>query len=272
MYADDTVLYLSGENIDNMVINLQTDLDRYSDWCSKNFLSLNVSKTKFVVFGTSQRTKRIGNVNLTLNGVSLYKEPYYKYLGIILDSHLNYKQHIDQCSKIVSHKIYLLSKIRRYITEETAIFIFKTMIAPILDYGDILYSGGTNKNVSNLQKFQNRALRICLDIQHYIPTILLHQQAEVPNLVTRRACNFKKYMFKQKSNLDLIKQPVRNTRLNDAVIFDTVRPNIEKFKNNPLYKGSIIWNALPVQTRNIIDYIDFKKYLKEWAYDVTMLN
>ena len=138
------------------------------------------------------------------------------YLGIVLDSSLNYKLHIGQCSKIVSHKIYLLPKIGRFINEETAIFISKSMIAPIFYYGDILYVGGTASNLSKLQLIQNRALRICLDIHHYLPTILLHQHTNVPNLVTRRSCNIQKYMFKQKKNVNLINVPdqiLRNLKI-----------------------------------------------------------
>ena len=272
LYADDTVLYISGKEIREMVELLQEDLGTYSNWCSKNFLTLNVKKTKYVIFGTSQRTKSINNCELYLNGAKLFREPYYKYLGITLDSHLSYKQHIDQCAKIVSHKIYLLTKIRRFVSEDTATFIFKSMIAPILDYGDIIFMGSTSNNLMKLQRLQNRALRVCLNVHHYIPTILLHQQTGVPNLITRRSCNLKKYMFKQKNNQALIKIPVRNTRLNDAIIFKTDRPVIEKYKCNPLYKGAVLWNSMTVEIRNCEGYSNFKKYLKTWAYDVTMLN
>ena len=271
LYADDTVLYHTGDNIEEIRDNLQEDLDQYSSWCSKNFLSLNVKKTKFVIFGTRQRTKNIDHVDLKMNGISIYKEPYYKYLGILLYSGLNYKQHVDQCVNIVSHKIYVLSKIRRFIDEKTSIFIYKSMIAPIIDYGDVVYMGGMSSNLSRLQKLQNRALRICLDVHHYLPTILLHQQAEIPNLCTRRSCNIKKYMFRQKNNMDLVKIPTVNTRRNDAIIFKTVRPNLEKFKNNPLYTGALIRNTLPTDVRNIENYTSLKLFLKEWAYDVTML-
>ena len=272
LYADDTVLYVSGQDTGDMVEILQQDLERYSNWCVENHLTLNVSKTKFVVFGTKQRTKRVDNIELFLNDSRLFKEPYYKYLGILLDSSLSYKQHMEQCAKIVSHKIYLLSKIRKWITEDTAVFIYKSMIAPILDYGDIIYMGGLSANLSKLQRLQNRALRICLNIHHYLPTILLHQQTKVPNLVTRRSSNLKKYMFKQKENEELVQIPVVNTRLHDAITFKTVRPKIEKYKKNPLYRGALLWNSLSSNVRNIEDYPEFKRYIRNWAENVTMLN
>ena len=79
-------------------------------------------------------------------------------------------------------------------------------------------------------------------------------------------------MFKQKYNADLVKVPAVFTRLHDAISFKTVKPNIEKFKNNPLYKGAKLWNTLAADIRNLEDYSNFKSYLKEWASDVTMLN
>ena len=271
LYADDTVLYLSGRDIDNMVLGLQSDLDRYSSWCEQNYLTLNVKKTKYVIFGTSQRTKTVQNFELKLNGTNLFKEPFYNYLGITLDSNLSYNQRVKQCMKIVSHKIYLLAKIRKFINEETALFIYRSMIAPIIDYGDIKYMGGMEENLLKLQRLQNRGLRICMNIQHHIPTILLHQQAQIPNLATRRSCNLKKYMFKQQNNHSLIKIPVVNTRINKAFVFKTQRPHIEKYKRNPLYEGALIWNSLKPEIRNIENYTGFKLYLKKWARNRTLL-
>ena len=271
LYADDTVLYLSGDNIYDVVTKLQEDLDKYSGWCIQNCLTLNVKKTKYVIFGTRQRTKSINDFDLKLNDTLLHKEPFSKYLGITLDSHLTYKQHVNQCIKIVSHKIYLLAKIRQFINECTPLFIYKSMIAPIIDYGDIIYMGGTEDNLSKLQKLQNRGLRICLKIQHHIPIILLHQQAEIPNLKTKHACNIKKYMYKQQCQLNLVKAPVVNTRMNKAIVFKTQKPNIEKFKKNLLYVGAMTWNSMKPEIRNIESYEGFKSHQKEWAMNVTIL-
>ena len=78
LYADDTVLYLLGDNIYDVVAKLQEDLDKYSGWCIQNCLTLNVKKTKYVIFGTRQRTKSINDFDLKLNDTLLHKEPFYK--------------------------------------------------------------------------------------------------------------------------------------------------------------------------------------------------
>ena len=87
-----------------------------------------------------------------LNGDKLIRVPYYKYLGVFLDTNLTFKKHIDVSKKLICHKLYLLSKIRKYINEFTAISIFKSMVVPLIDYGNIVYSGTSYQNLDKLQK------------------------------------------------------------------------------------------------------------------------
>ena len=270
LYADDTVIYYSGSQIQDIGPHLQSDLNSYYNWCNTNCVTLNVKKTKFVIYGTRGRVKKMKNVVLNLGGKQIYCEPSYNYLGIVLDSAagLSFKKHMDQCARVVSHKILILSKIRKSVSEDTAIFVYRSMIAPIIDYG--VYSGGFQEGITKLQKLQNRALRICLDVHHYLPTVLLHQEAEVVNLKVRSSRNVKKYMFKQQSNEDLVVMPKIQTRRHKGTFFKTYKPNLEIFKKNPLYRGALIWNALDPEVRNIPTFKKFKIYLKDWAKNMNM--
>ena len=60
----------------------------------------------------------------------------YKYLGVTLDQGLNFNLHTQ--NKLSSHKVYMLSGIRPYITKDAALKIYKSKICPYMDYGDIL--------------------------------------------------------------------------------------------------------------------------------------
>ena len=84
---------------------------------------------------------------------------------------LNYNKHLENCLKLISHKAYLFNKIRMYIYTNTATTLYKTMILPILDYGDVIYDGANQKLLNDFQKLQNRILWIVpkvIDIhQHY---------------------------------------------------------------------------------------------------------
>ena len=72
-------------------------------------------------------------------------------------------------------------------------------------------------------------------------------------------------MFKMKTNIDHLNLRDIHTRLHDAPVFETVKPNSEKCKNNVFYAGAVTWNNLPVAIRNIETYERFKFQQKRWA-------
>ena len=164
LYADDTALYLSGNDLDVIEYNLQEDLNRFSVWCKQNVLTVNVQKTKYVIYGTSQMLKKARNLKFSFGNILLIREHYYKYLGMFLDATLSFNKHIDFVNKVTSHKIFTLSKIRNYIDQRTALYIFKSMVCPIFDYGDIIYEGGNTNRLEKLKRTQNRGLKICMNI------------------------------------------------------------------------------------------------------------
>ena len=111
---------------------------------------------------------------------------------------------MENCQKLISHKAYLLNKIRMYIDIQTAIRIYKTMILPIIEYGNVIYDGSNQKLLNDLQTSQNRILRICLQRNRYTPTTVLHQSCNINMLKDRRIMHLNLYMFKQKGNLSII--------------------------------------------------------------------
>ena len=108
-----------------------------------------------------KRSKSIDTV-LSLNNNILDRVCSYKYLGFILDDHLNFNKHIAEMCNLVTHKLYLLAKIRKYLTTDTCITVFKTMVLSIIEYGDVVYSGTSACNLGKKDKLFYRGLRICL--------------------------------------------------------------------------------------------------------------
>ena len=134
LYADDTVLYLSGE-LNDITNNIIQDLSNFKLWCTRNKLTLNVSTTKYVTFGLKSQTKKIRDHHVHIDDLQIDHVSSYKYLGVTLDMNLTYTKHLQNCLSIATHKAYLLSKIRTYISSDAAVRIYKTMILPIIEYG-----------------------------------------------------------------------------------------------------------------------------------------
>ena len=129
---------------------------------------MNVKKTKYVIFGLKSQTKKIGDHHMTVNATKLDKVNSYTYLGITLDSNLTFNKHIENCKKFATHKVFLLYKIRKYIDMETSLKIFKSMVIPYIEYGDIIYSG-SNSRMLNCRIYKTAACVFVSMKQGYQP-------------------------------------------------------------------------------------------------------
>ena len=139
LYADDTVLYQSGVNKDIAKIKLQQSVDDFNLWCNVNALTINVSKTKVMAFATRSKVKKCKNVKIKVGNEDLKTASCYKYLGLTLDSTLNFTHHINSVIKVVTYKMSLLGKLCKYLNKEVAILIYKSMLLPYFDYTDVLF-------------------------------------------------------------------------------------------------------------------------------------
>ena len=89
MYADDTVLYVTGEDSKIATMSLQADLNRLVNWCKANKLSLNAKKTKQMVFGNRYQIKRFQGNTLYVEGKAIQKVPI---VGEPLGQNVNIKK------------------------------------------------------------------------------------------------------------------------------------------------------------------------------------
>ena len=83
---------------------------------------------------------------------------YQKYLGVLIDDKLTMGAHIDKVCTNVQKKYGILRKIRRYLSEETAVLIEKVMIRPHLDYGDYIIDAGIQCKIDHMEGIQDRII------------------------------------------------------------------------------------------------------------------
>ena len=224
----------------------------------QNELTVNVKKSKYVLYGLKSQTRKLMYHTLLMNNNKLDRVSSYNYLSVHLDMNLNYNKYLQGCIQR-THKIYMLSKIRRYIDFYTAITIYKTMILPVMEYGDVAYDNSVSNLLGKLQILQNRALRICLNRQEHIPTIVMDRECKIAKLEVRRIAHLRMFMLKQKQNEQIVNRRNVYTRAHDATLFVIIRPNNETFKRNIYYNGALKWNELSVS-----NYESFKLSKKKW--------
>ena len=109
--------YFYGDsNIGKISTVLNKYLKQLQSWTYHNKLRIHPVKTEYVVFGTQQRiasaTLSDGPFSLFLGENPINKAQHYKYLGVLIDANLNFKQHVDKLLVQVSKRIGVLGRIR----------------------------------------------------------------------------------------------------------------------------------------------------------------
>ena len=101
----------SNKSLDVLSKNLNKDLKSLSQWLKANKLCLNISKTELIIF--HRNTASIDHtLKLKLDGKRLSPSQSVKYLGVILDEHLQWNDQIAQVKIKLNRAIGILSKIR----------------------------------------------------------------------------------------------------------------------------------------------------------------
>ena len=148
LYADDTVVYATHNSEPQCHELLSRDLEILLEWFNRNKLTINLDKTKLMLFATKNMQKKALFPDLEISGTKLQYVRQFNYLGVKLDNRLTFETHASECIRLVSHKLFLLAKIRKYIDKKQALTIYKSKIMPHCDYGDIFLLGlrSTGKN------------------------------------------------------------------------------------------------------------------------------
>ena len=262
LYADDSVLYVSGKNEIALSASLTTALNNFYVWSSVNKLSMNEDKTKVMTFASKIKLGRIQKPNIVLNGKSLKNVVSYKYLGVLLDEELNFSMHIKYLIRNMRFKSILLYRTREVMSVLSLLKIYKSHALPVLDYCDILYMKGNSDLLDELQRVQNKCLKTCYGDHLLTATELVHAKAKLPMLSQRRIFHARIYAFKRSSNEKYVQPKVRNTRYNMAPILKYSHIHCAAYEKSVEVVCAREWNALNVKTRSLDNMDDFKKQMK----------
>jgi hypothetical protein len=138
LFADDTTLYLSSSNIQQLYQSTNTDLEYLDEWFRSNKLSLNVSKTHYVLF--SYKQSHIPNdLNIRIRNELISRKQTVKFLGMHIDEQLNWHEHIKFIKNKISSSLYAMRKVKNIISTRHLLTLYYSLIYPYIDYGITLW-------------------------------------------------------------------------------------------------------------------------------------
>ena len=263
-YADDTVLYYSGKNIQQIEDKLSEDICHLADLFEDNELIINLKKGKseVILFGTSQK---LGRLNETLNIKYRYHNInvtlFYKYLGIHIDSTLNLNSHFDKVFKKAAGRLKPLEKLRQQMDMKTATTIYNTMIVPILTYYSVHLINRKLVHQRNLKSFVIRAKNIIY--KNSSQPINLHPLeiiAEQRLCFFVRKCLDKNTIEHFQTYFELLQHRIGTRNKNVSLNLPKVRT--EYGKRTVKFLGAKVYNSLPLEMKKIEHYAKFKNDLR----------
>ena len=125
---------------------------------------LNIEKTKVMLIMSRQKRTIFGNTTLNLQyyDIDICMTSCDKILGINVDHNLTWHNHFKFLSKKISSFLWLLSKIRTYVSIDHRLLLYNAYIKPHFDYCSMIWSNSSNANINKVTKLQRRACKIIL--------------------------------------------------------------------------------------------------------------
>ncbi|MCU7801060.1 MAG: hypothetical protein KZQ70_13210 [gamma proteobacterium symbiont of Lucinoma myriamae] len=276
LYADDTTLYDVQESLYDIEKNLQEALNNLHIWCKCNGMVINTDKTKLMLITTPQKRQRLENkdLNIKYRNNSLQTISSDKVLGVFVDHHLSWSEHVKYLSKKINANIWLLSKIKNFLSLSHRVQYYKSYIQPHIDFCNIVWGNTSEANKCKIFRLQKRACRVILD--YNLENV--HEAMSslgIMSIFDRIFLRKAKFMFKVYNGISPSyisdKFDVRREngsmpalRSSTSGCFIPPKPNKELFKNAMRYSGCLIWNSLPNNIKQAQSVESFHKSCVKW--------
>ena len=196
MYADDTTIYFNLEDFPalNREQEINKELEKLNTWFQLNKLTLNVEKTKCIFF---HKRRAVPPINISMNNIPIDIVPHFKYLGIILDTHLSWKTHVAMVTGKLSKINGILNRLKYNYPMNVLLTIYKSLFVPHINYGSLVWGQNFN-SISKLQKKVIRTVTHSNYIAHSEPLLKELNLLSVKDLMDLKLIKFLHKLYDNK--------------------------------------------------------------------------
>ena len=276
-FCDDSLLFASSENLNNLVLLFNNELHKIYEWTIANKLCLNTDKTVAMAF-SNQKIHFLPPIfirnNLTYDMIK--RVDVVKYLGVYYDEQLKFKRHITHLCNKLSILAGIFSKLRYVLPFSILKKIYNAHVTSLLNYNIPIWCCNYQTNINPILLLQKRIVRYVTKSD-----FLAHSEPLFKKCNTLKICDINKlYLgtryFKNpdKYTAPLVVNHPHNTRhqniLRPAMCSTTL------MRNSFLFHGPATFNEIPGIIKQSITIKSFKyKYKKHllssysetgWAY------
>ena len=273
LFADDTNLIASHSDLNTLVEHVNEELLEVSRWFQLNKLTLNIKKCNFMIFSNINKTFPEDKPRVLINGTEICQVPYTKFLGVIIDDHLNWKQHIDVVCMKSMKMLGILRKICPFVLPSSHLTLYYSLLFPHINYCNIVWAATFPTYLTKLLIIQKRFLRMITHSNRYEPSAPLfikYSLLPIDKVNVFQTCLFMFKFDKCKEdipcsfhnffrvNSDIHSYP---TRQRDD--FELPLCRTSKHKSFIKFRGPHLYNSLNASLKSSLSLSIFKKLLKQ---------
>ena len=153
LFADATNLTSIHKSDPSNMIN--RELLTTGEWLRENKLSLNIQKTEYITFGNQPTRSEVCIYNQRLP-----ERNHVKYLGIHIDSQLNFQDHISYVRNKLAKMAGMTFKTREILNQDNLLLFYKVYAKPVIQYGILVYGATSYRHLEPILILQKRIIRL----------------------------------------------------------------------------------------------------------------
>lgn len=256
---------------------LQVDLTSLIRWSHRWKMQFNASKCQVLTVAR----KRIRQVfNYKIDDTELENVTSMRDLGVIIDSHLRFTEHIDHVINSANKKIGMIKRTMGYTSSKEALMtLYNTLVRSTLEYATSVWSPWSNKHITALERVQRHFSKYALGYPEIDYVQRMIELNLIPLSYRREILDLMLY-FKAKLGLGSIQlldhtrdAPQRNTRSSARGPQLQERTcKTETYKHSYFNRLATLWNQLPPEIRAAKSLYEFKAKVKSWYEDKMVLH
>ena len=280
LFADDSNVFFSHDNPNTLVNTVNFELEKLTEWIRANKLSLNLQKTKYMLFSNTLEALPL---DIILDDTSLESVSEIKFLGITVDNKLSWKPHIASTCNTISRNIGVINRLKSHIPTSSLLTLYSSLILPYLNYGILAWGNSHKFLLDRLLLLQKKSLRIIFNTHARSHTNPLFFENKILKIADLYSFQLGQFMYNYNNNslpsaFDRMFQKNQSfhnypTRRSNEFHLPLLRTLLAQ--NTFIYTGPRLWNSLDDAIKNSRTLNSFKSNLRYsllQSYDTSSTN
>ena len=256
-YADDTFILFLEKSWPTLFKLANRGMSKVVTWLNKNLLTLNCQKSKYMAFQKTRAPKAqvfpelfIHSCEHSCNCPPTGRVEAIKYLGVILDENLCYKNHVSTLSAKIRRSIFIMKTLRNSACKKTLTLVYEAICQSALLYCISAWGGIAKSTLIELERAQRAVLKVMLRKPFRYSTNELYKESGVARV---------RQLYIQKVAVSIHKKIISSPEfksLSDRRVFRIPLPTTRSSfaKRFPPYSHSSVYNQIAKTLKGIKDF------------------